>query len=256
MSCTVVVTGAAGNLGRRLVPHLEARGHRVRPVDRVASDDPGAIVAELSVPGAWRDVFAGARTLVHLAGNGMSSASWTDLVADNVDTLLLVLDAAAAHGVRRVVFASSVWANRGRWPSPGPIAAGAADPGDNAYGMTKALGERAVAAFVATTGGVGIAVRIGGRPPGDQRPIRLDDWEDACWLGPTDFVNGITRAVEGEVDGFRVVNLVSDNPSRRWSLDEAREILGYVPEQHYDPRPRPPSPSKLRLFARRFAKHL
>lgn len=256
MSCTVVVTGAAGNLGRRLVPHLEARGHRVRLLDRVACDHPGAIVAELSAPGAWRDAFAGTTTLVHLAGNGISSAPWPDLVADNVDALRHVLDAAAAHGVRRVVFASSVWANRGRWPSPGPITAGPADPGDNAYGMTKALGERAIADFVATTGATGIAMRIGGRPPGDEQPIRLDGWEDSCWLGPTDFVNGITRAVEGDVDGFRVVNLVSDNPAHRWSLDEARDVLGYVPEQRYDPRPRPPSPSKLRLFARRLAKRL
>ena len=115
----MLITGAAGNLGRRLVPHLEVRGHRVRPVDRVASEHPEATVAELSIPGAWRDVFAGADTVIHLAGNGTSSASWPDLVADNVDTVLLVLDAAAAHGVSRVVFASSVWANRGRWPSPG-----------------------------------------------------------------------------------------------------------------------------------------
>lgn len=252
MSSTVVVTGAAGNLGSRLVPHLEARGHRLRPVDRVAFRHPDAVVADLSTPGPWRDVLAGADALVHLAGNGSSNASWAELVADNVDALLLVLDAAAAHNVRRIVFASSVWANRGRWPSPEPIMAGPADPGDNAYGSTKALGERAVAAFVATTGATGIAVRIGGRPPGDEQPVRLDAWEDACWLGPIDFVNGITRAVEGDVEGFRVVNLLSDNPARRWSLDEARAVLGYVPEQSYQPRPSPPA--RPRRFARLLAK--
>jgi uncharacterized protein YbjT (DUF2867 family) len=252
MSSTVVVTGAAGNLGSRLVPHLEARGHRVRPVDRVALPHPVAVVADLSAPGAWRDALAGADTLVHLAGNGSSNASWADLVADNVDAVLLVLNAAAAHDVRRVVFASSVWANRGRWPSSEPITAGPADPGDNAYGTTKALGERAVAAFVAATGATGIAVRIGGRPPGDEQPVRLDDWEDACWLGPTDFVNGITCAVEADVDGFRVVNLLSANPAHRWSLDEARVILGYTPQQSYEPRPRPPA--RARLFTRLLAK--
>lgn len=237
MPSTVVVTGAAGNLGRRLVPHLEARGHHVRSVDRVTCQELDITVADLSTPGPWRDLFAGADTLVHLAGNGSSSACWSDLVADNVDAVFMVMDGAAQHGLRRVVLASSVWASRGRWTTPGPIPAGPSDPGGNAYGTTKAVAERAVAAYVASTGATGIAVRIGGRPPGDERPIRLDDWEDSCWLGPEDFLNGLTRAVEVPAAGFHVVNLVSENPAGRWTVAEATEVLGYVPAQRYDPRP-------------------
>ncbi len=241
----IVITGAAGNLGQRLLPHLEARGHLVRPVDRVAMAHPCSVVTDLSRPGDWHEVFAGADTLVHLAGNGLPDERWSDLVANNIDATFHVLDAASRHGVSRVVLASSVWANRGRRTSRGVISAGPADPGNNAYGITKALAERALAAFVARSGAAGIAVRIGGRPPRDVTPIRINDWEDSCWLGPNDFLNGLTLAVEVMLDGYHVVNLVSDNPAGRWSLDEAREVLGFVPSERYEPRGRRGRVSRL-----------
>jgi nucleoside-diphosphate-sugar epimerase len=109
-----VITGAAGNLGQRLIPHFESRGHLVRLVDRVAMAHPWSVVTDLSRPGDWHEVIAGADTLVHLAGGGRSGAQWSDLVADNIDAVLHVLDAASRHGVSRVVLASSVWANRER----------------------------------------------------------------------------------------------------------------------------------------------
>ena len=235
---SVVITGAAGNLGQRLFPHLEARGHRVRLVDRVPMLHPHSVVADLSRPGDWHEVFAGADTLVHLAGNKRSDARWADLVADNIDTVFHVLHAASRHRIGRVVLGSSVWASRGRWTSHGVITAGPADPGDNQYGTSKAVAERALAAFVAESGATGIALRIGGRPPGDATPMRIDDWEDSCWLGPTDFLDGLTRAIEVELEGFHAVNLVSENPAGRWSLAEARDVLGFVPSQRYEPRGR------------------
>jgi NAD(P)-dependent dehydrogenase (short-subunit alcohol dehydrogenase family) len=244
MRC-IVITGAAGNLGQRLLPHLEARGHLVRPVDRVAIPHPCSLVTDLSRPGDWHKVFAGADTLVHLAGVGPPGAQWTDLVADNIDAWLHVLDAASRHGVSRIVLASSVWANRGRRTSRGVISAGPADPGNNSYGITKALAERTLAAFVARSGATGIAVRIGARPPRDVTPVRIDDWEDSCWLGPNDFLNGLTLAVEVMSDGFHVVNLVSENPTGRWSLDEARDVLGFVPSERSEPQGRRGRVSRL-----------
>lgn len=235
---SIVITGAAGNLGQRLLPHLEARGHLVSPVDRVYMAHPRFVLADLSRPGDWHEVFAGADTLVHLAANSRPDARWSDLVADNIDAVLNLLDGAYRHGVSRVVLASSVWANRGRRTSRGVISAGPADPGGNAYGTTKAVAERALAAFVARSGATGIAVRIGCRPTGDATPNRVDDWADSCWLGPKDFLSGLTRAVEVELDGFHVVNLVSENLAGRWSLDEARDVLGFVPTERYEPRAR------------------
>ncbi len=249
MTKTVVITGAAGNLGQRLLGHLETRGHVVRPVDRVPITHPRAVVADLSSAGTWCDSFAGADTLVHLTA-APAGAPWPDLITDNIDPMLHVLHAASVHGVGRIVFASSVWANRGRWASGETITAGAADPGDGAYGMTKAMGERALAAFVAVSGATGIAVRIGGRPPNDSPPIHLDEWEAACWLGPRDFLDGLTRAVEVELDGFHVVNLVSDNPAGRWSLHEAREVLGFIPSERYAPRAAPGQRSWLQIRQR------
>ncbi|MDP3207689.1 MAG: hypothetical protein Q8M65_00945, partial [Rhodoglobus sp.] len=82
--------------------------------------------------------------------------------------------------------------------------------------------------------------------PGDARPIHLDDWEDACWLGWQDFLRGVDCALDAPVEGIATVNLVSDNPAGRWSLTEARERIGFVPQQHFNPATKPGLLGKVR----------
>lgn len=234
----VVVTGAAGNLGSRLVPWLKAGGREVRCVDLRVIDHDLAFVDDLSASGDRGEWMAGAHAVVHLAGFADPTASWQEVEGPNVTTTRNVVAAAQRHGVERLVLASSVWAMRERWDCGGVVDAAVARPGDRAYGRSKAKAE----ALVAQGAGNGLSVvvlRIGGRVAGDQRPARLDEWEDACWLGWQDFLRGVDCALDAPLDGLATVNLVSNNPAGRWSLTEGRELIGYVPEQSFDPRPRP-----------------
>ncbi|MBX3154523.1 MAG: TIGR01777 family oxidoreductase [Deltaproteobacteria bacterium] len=84
MSGKVVVTGATGFLGRPLVAALTARGDAVTVLSRDAAraraalgEGVEAVTADLETPGAWSAALAGARAIVHLAGESVAGARWS-----------------------------------------------------------------------------------------------------------------------------------------------------------------------------------
>ncbi|HJQ83361.1 MAG TPA: NAD-dependent epimerase/dehydratase family protein, partial [Candidatus Binatia bacterium] len=130
----VLVTGAAGFIGRRVVPRLVARGDEVVAlVHRARSVAPSdrLVVVEGSVTDAAAVARAGdgCAAIVHLAASGAADAALVHAV--NVDGTRNVLAAARAAGGARVVFTSSISALRER---RGP------------YGETKRAAEEAIRA--------------------------------------------------------------------------------------------------------------
>ena len=106
----ISITGAAGRIGRCLVPGLGDLGHDVRGIDLIRPDEPWAdrvVVADIGTDdGALDGVVAGADAVVHLAANAGETDFATALTSHVVLTHR-VLEAARAHGVGRVVYASS-----------------------------------------------------------------------------------------------------------------------------------------------------
>jgi nucleoside-diphosphate-sugar epimerase len=233
---TVLITGACGNLGRKL---REAwRGvYDLIPLDRVADPhDPEVIAADLAVfDPDWVDLFDEADAVVHLAANPSEFATWADLEGPNLDALFHVFQAAALAGVERIVFASSNHA-MGDYRfdgSAGPITVDLPPKPDGPYGGTKLIGERfglSLSRFFDITC---VAVRIGWVQRGENRPDTLpDDWSRSIWLSNADFVRLMTQAVEADLGDrrFLVVNGVSANRGTRWDLSSATQWLGYHPE--------------------------
>src|SRR3712207_4207926 len=116
---SVLVTGAGGNLGQKLIAHLLAGGwcERIVALDHKTGDAPAAagservrwVQADLASPSdaRWREAFAGADAVVHLAAqNPYPDSPWSDACA-SFDMTLNVLGAAASARAGRVVFASS-----------------------------------------------------------------------------------------------------------------------------------------------------
>ncbi len=203
----VLVTGAGGNLGRKLIAHLlEAEWcEGVIGIDRSFQEGDGPtggkrlerVEANLAdaADRRWRDALGRVDALVHLAAqNPAPNAPWTDACASFDQTANLV-GAAGACGVRRIVFASSNHV-MGQYKDP-PLADGLAPgalttalppgPGtsrregnqivhDHAYAVSKLMGERICQSVAALSRGslTAVAVRIGWCQPGENRPETIN----------------------------------------------------------------------------------
>ena len=150
----VLVTGASGRIGRRVVPLLLERGYAVRcQVHRTPL--PAAWAADVeSVAAGEEQAVAGVQAVVHLAGI-MPPASDEDLSQVNIDGTRRLLRAAAENGKPRFIFASSDATYCTGWSLTGydePIAEDAAHHPTVFYGLSKVLGERMALYYEETAG--------------------------------------------------------------------------------------------------------
>jgi nucleoside-diphosphate-sugar epimerase len=107
----ICVTGATGKAGRVAVSHLREHGYRVTATDAALSADDvaaGVLKADLTDYGQATEVLRGTDAVVHLA-NIPAPGRYTPAVTFTANTVMNfnVFHAAAAHGLARVVWASS-----------------------------------------------------------------------------------------------------------------------------------------------------
>jgi nucleoside-diphosphate-sugar epimerase len=104
----VLVTGAAGFIGRAVVERFRALGSEVRGLDLIEREDEGHLGADLTAPGDWQGHAAGCDVVVHTAavvGMYSSSAGYWET---NVAATRHALDAAIDGGAKRFVHLSSI----------------------------------------------------------------------------------------------------------------------------------------------------
>jgi nucleoside-diphosphate-sugar epimerase len=121
----VLVTGASGTIGRRLVPALVAAGHQVRALIRsdAAAAEAGATGAEpvhgdVTDPASVRAAVRGCEVVIHAAGRMGASAPVAPFLPVNVTGTRNVLAAAAEARVRRLIYLGAAMSLLG---SPRPI---------------------------------------------------------------------------------------------------------------------------------------
>jgi uronate dehydrogenase len=228
----VLITGAAGRLGRMLRARLP-RDRHLRLLDTVppaAGDDPpdgGVEIVTASITdldamcAACRDVDA----VVHLAAHSVEGR-WQDILEANIDGTRCVLEAARREGVGRMVMASSNHAV-GFWTrdeaSADGLPAGVAPRPDTYYGVSKATMEALGSLYHSRFGMDVSCLRIGSCDPRPRSPRAL-----ATWLSPDDFARLVVACLSTPVPGFRILWGVSRNTRRWWSLAEG-EAIGYHP---------------------------
>jgi nucleoside-diphosphate-sugar epimerase len=245
----VVITGAAGAIGSQLAEELSP-AHELRLIDIRPVPGRKTIIGDLShrtsarggrkwfrSSSSWRDAFNGANVVVHLAANSESLAPWAKVLPANIQATWNVLEAAAKHGVPRVVFASSNWAVKSLeqklapacYLPDGPKIDSLAPPCSiNAYGLSKGFGELTGRMFV-DEGRLRsfVAVRIGNYNPTPSD----DDVVRTRWLGTEDMRGLLRRCVEAEFNGFHVVYGVSAQPSSPYDLSHTSQLLHWQPRQ-------------------------
>ncbi|MDI1236119.1 MAG: SDR family oxidoreductase [Polaromonas sp.] len=157
----LTITGATGFVGRAACTEAVARKREVRAVTRAASDMPPGMdhVAVGNIDGAtdWGPALANCDVLVHLAARvHVMRESAADPLGSfrrvNVDGTLNLARQAAAAGVRRFVFVSSIKVN-GESTAPGkPFSESDAPAPADAYGVSKMEAEQGLRELAARTG--------------------------------------------------------------------------------------------------------
>ncbi|MCY4415638.1 MAG: NAD(P)-dependent oxidoreductase [Chloroflexi bacterium] len=146
----IVVTGAAGRLGRRVVQLLVDRGGEVLATDQAQADNlPAEFVrCDLGNADAVHDVLKGAEAVVHMGAiPGPQRAEPRAIFANNTPADFNVMMSAAELGLRRVVYPSSAfgmgWAHDGNAFVPRYLPLDEEHPmmPFEPYGLTKQVGE-------------------------------------------------------------------------------------------------------------------
>lgn len=157
----VLVTGANGFVGRALCAQAAARGVAVRGITRLPCELSGGVencvVSAVDEHADWQAALAGVEAVIHLAArvHVMADKAENPLAEfrriNTQGTLNLARQAAAA-GVRRFVFVSSVKVN-GEMTLPGhPFKADDAPAPLDAYGISKMEAEQGLSELAAETG--------------------------------------------------------------------------------------------------------
>lgn len=222
----LLLTGAAGGLGKVLRPRLkaccdvlrvsdiaelgaEAAGEEVRPA---ALQDKAAVMALLD----------GVDAVVHLGGISTEHA-FEDILPANIVGIYHVYEAARVHGTRRIVFASSnhVTGFRRQSETISPL-----DPvrPDGYYGLSKAFGENLAQFYWDRHGIETVSLRIG-----SSFPAPVDRRMLATWLSYDDLERLVIAALSAPAVAHSVIYGMSDNPLTWWDNTPARHV-GYRPQ--------------------------
>lgn len=227
----VLLTGAAGGLGRVLRPRLRARSSLLRVSDISAMDPAAAgeevVQAALEDRAAVHRLLEGIDAVVHLGGLSTEHPFDAILQANIVGTYN-VYEAARRHGVKRIVFASSNHVT-GFYRQDQVIDANAPARPDGYYGLSKAFGEDLSRFYFDRYGIETVCLRIGSSfpEPKDRRML-------ATWLSYDDLERLVVASLTAPVVGHSIIFGMSDNTTTWWDNSLARHI-GFRPQDSSEP---------------------
>ena len=241
----IVVTGAAGRLGRRVVQLLVDQGKEVLASDRLPADDlPTEFVqCELSDAAAVTDLLRNAESVVHMGAiPGPLRAEPRVIFENNVAGDFNVMMSAAELGLRRVVFSSSAfgmgWAHDGNAFVPLYLPLDENHPmmPFEPYGLTKQVGEDIGRMIARNSDTTVVSLRFTNvalpevqaefpwPAPTPEDPLTLVMW---AYADARDVAQAHVLAVDAEIDEYEAFMLAQ--PSSRFAeptIDIVRRNFG------------------------------
>lgn len=227
----VLLTGAAGALGRHLAAALAARGWTLRLTDIVAF--PGALPpntsftqADLADAPAIAPLADGCGAILHFGGISRDRP-FDEVLRPNIIGVYHIYEAACRERAR-VVLASSnhvvgFHERSERIDDLAPLMP------DSYYGLSKAYGELLAQLYWKKHGVESVLLRIGScaPEPWDARSLGI-------WLSYADLTRLVERALMARDVGCEVVWGASKNASLSWWSNDARAKLGWEPADSSD----------------------
>lgn len=227
----LLLTGAAGALGRELRPRLKRYCDTLRLSDVAAMDaaGPGEEVVPVALEdrGAMRQLLDGVDAVVHLGGVSVETP-FDPILAANILGVYNLYEAARLNGVKRIVFASSNHVT-GFYRQDEVVSPRDPVRPDTMYGVSKAFGENISRMYFDRYGIQTACLRIGSAlaRPKDRRML-------ASWLSFDDLERLVVACLGTAMLGHTIVYGMSANRVSWWDNTPARH-LGYAPQDSSEP---------------------
>jgi len=244
----VLVTGLSGLVGTALRSDFEDR-YELSSLSRYGTDgmdDSHNFKGNIAELDTIIPAFEGQHTVVHLAADRSANANWESALRNNFVGVYNVYEAAKRTGVKRVVFGSSQHAIGGFYQDEPykTILAGKFDQvkrpfklidetvpirPDGYYGASKAYAEGLGSYYSEFHGISSINIRIGWTISNDNPTSNGGGL--AMWLSHRDTAQIHVKAVDApDFLMYTVVFAMSNNYWNIFSLEKARKVLGYEPQ--------------------------
>ncbi|MXN53712.1 NAD-dependent epimerase/dehydratase family protein [Shinella sp. AETb1-6] len=225
---TILITGAAGRLGTELRRGLSplADTLRLADIDEIKDLQPNeeAMTFNLADEAAVMKAVEGVDAIVHFGGVPLERP-WEEILDANIRGSYHIYEAARKHGVRRVVYASSVHAI-GYHPLEAHIDTDAPVRPDSLYGVSKCFVEALSRFYWDKFGLESVCLRIFSSfpEPADRRML----WS---WLSFEDCIRLVTASLTAPRVGHTITFGLSDNAVKPVDNGKAGH-LGYMPRDN------------------------
>lgn len=227
----LLLTGAAGGLGRALRGRLASLTRTLRLSDITEAPDPAPgtewMKCDLADGAAVHELVRDVDAVVHLGAVSLEGP-FEPILQANILGVFHLYEAARRHGVRRIVFASSNHVI-GFYRQGERIDADVPPRPDGFYGVSKAFGEQLSRFYFDRYGIETVCLRIGSsfEAPKDRRML-------VTCLSYDDLFELVRRALETPGVGHTIVYGASANRDSWWDNRKAAR-LGWVPRDSSEP---------------------
>lgn len=245
----ILITGAAGRLGKALRHELAAAGHQLRLVDVRPIENPEGenIHLDIAEGEAVLRAMEGIEAVAHLAWGRTYGERELNCIRGNFDVnakgTFHLLWAGQKCGASRFVYTSTL-SVFGQVASFGSKTFDETTPPkpEDTYGLTKYFGEEACRMFSQMHGMSAIVLRL----------CNLADdelWQEAQrtvpenrmghnWRVMTTHVSDAARAIHLALTApnirFEIIHVAADNKGRLTEIQKAKDMLGFWPERKLD----------------------
>lgn len=224
----LLITGAAGGLGRAMRPRMGKLAEIVRLSD-ISDLGQGAaheelVSCDLGDAEAVMRLVEGCDGILHLGGISVED-TFSKILNANIAGLYNLYEAARAHGMPRILFASSNH-TIGYYRQDEAIDTRSPMRPDSLYGVSKCFGEALARMYFEKFGQQTALVRIGScfEKPANHRML-------ATWMSFEDFESLISRVFTAPLLGCPIIWGVSNN-DRAWWDNSASAYLGWRPKDN------------------------
>ena len=274
MTQNVLLTGAFGRVGTAIIDHLADRDeYEFTYLNRSDREEYDTFVADVSNYEEMRPAFDDTDAVIHLAGYPETDGTFEQVLENNIIGMYNTLKAVADAGVETFVFGST---NHVVGMYEVEFAPEIYEPDfellvdeksprrpDSHYGASKAYGEDLGRYYTENYEYPTqfYALRICSvrhdeydHPYGDaEHGVEDGEWErgspdyerqvarmKAMWQSRRDLAQEVHCCLQDDDVEFDVFNGVSDNDRRWFSIEHARDVLGYAPQDNGEEWDAPP----------------